>query len=74
VKVLKGRMQFAVKQVCAGGAKARAGLLQIGSSSIETPALLLSTRKGLPAFMSRDLLSSLPLADSLLLNVSPTHL
>jgi hypothetical protein len=42
-------MQFAVKQVCAGGAKAHAGLLQIGSSSIETPALLLSTCKGLSA-------------------------
>ncbi|XP_037436543.1 queuine tRNA-ribosyltransferase accessory subunit 2-like [Triticum dicoccoides] len=66
-------MRFAVTKVCASGAKARAGLLQIGSSGVETPALLLSTRKGLPAFMSPDLLSSLPLPDSLLLNVCPTH-
>ncbi|VAI37963.1 unnamed protein product [Triticum turgidum subsp. durum] len=66
-------MRFAVTKVCASGAKARAGLLQIGSSGVETPALLLSTRKGLPAFMSSDLLSSLPLPDSLLLNVCPTH-
>ncbi|KAF0929303.1 hypothetical protein E2562_019886 [Oryza meyeriana var. granulata] len=66
-------MRFAVTKVCGGGAKARAGMLQIGGSSIETPALLLSTRKGLPVFVSRDLLASLPFPDSLLLHVCPTH-
>ncbi|EAY77681.1 hypothetical protein OsI_32722 [Oryza sativa Indica Group] len=66
-------MRFAVTKVCGGGAKARAGMLQIAGSNIETPALLLSTRKGLPAFVSRDLLASLPLPDSLLLHVCPTH-
>ncbi|XP_062205805.1 uncharacterized protein LOC133907738 isoform X2 [Phragmites australis] len=65
-------MRFAVTKVCGGG-KARAGALHIGGSGIETPALLLSTRKGLPAFVSCDLLASLPLPDSLLLHVCPTH-
>ena len=66
-------------KVCSGGGKARAGALHIGGGGgggigIETPALLLSTRKGLPAFLSCDLLASLPLPDSLLLHVCPTHL
>lgn len=62
-------------KVCSGGGKARAGALHIGGggTGIETPALLLSTRKGLPAFLSCDLLASLPLPDSLLLHVCPTH-
>ncbi|WVZ58049.1 hypothetical protein U9M48_008361 [Paspalum notatum var. saurae] len=69
-------MRFAVTKVCGGGGKARAGALHIGGGGgigIETPALLLSTRKGLPAFVSCDLLASLPLLDSLLLHVCPTH-
>lgn len=51
------------------------GALHIAGAGIgiETPALLLSTRKGLPAFLSCDLLASLPLPDSLLLHVCPTH-
>lgn len=40
---------------------------------IETPALLLTTRKGLPAFISPDHLSSLPSPDSRLLQFSPMH-
>ncbi|CAK7327838.1 unnamed protein product [Dovyalis caffra] len=52
----------------------RAGVFQLGNCpSIETPALLLSTRKGLPHFISPDLLPSLPLPDSSLLQVSPLH-
>ncbi|OQU91973.1 hypothetical protein SORBI_3001G268300 [Sorghum bicolor] len=71
-------MRFVVTKVCSGGGKARAGALHIGGGGgggigIETPALLLSTRKGLPAFLSCDLLASLPLPDSLLLHVCPTH-
>ncbi|KAL6905955.1 hypothetical protein ACP4OV_003556 [Aristida adscensionis] len=66
-------MRFAVAKVCGGGGKARVGALHIGGAGMETPALLLSTRKGLPAFVSCDLLASLPLPDSLLLHVCPTH-
>ncbi|OEL30611.1 Queuine tRNA-ribosyltransferase subunit QTRTD1 [Dichanthelium oligosanthes] len=68
-------MRFAVTKVCGSGGKARAGALHIGGGGIgiETPALLLSTRKGLPSFVSCDLLASLPLPDSLLLHVCPTH-
>ncbi|XP_071689690.1 uncharacterized protein [Rutidosis leptorrhynchoides] len=40
---------------------------------IETPALLLTTRKGLPAFISPDHLSFLPSPDSRLLQFSPMH-
>ncbi|KAH9781497.1 Queuine tRNA-ribosyltransferase accessory subunit 2 [Citrus sinensis] len=67
-------MKFAVKALSSG--KARAGVVHLGScpSSIETPCLLLSTRKGLPIFISPDLLSSLPSPDSNLLQFSPLHL
>ncbi|CAN1234627.1 Queuine tRNA-ribosyltransferase accessory subunit 2 [Linum perenne] len=66
-------MKFAVKTLSNG--KARVGKLQLGSCSspIETPALLLSTRKGLPLFVSPDLLPDLPYPDSGLLHVSPLH-
>ncbi|KAH9781496.1 Queuine tRNA-ribosyltransferase accessory subunit 2 [Citrus sinensis] len=66
-------MKFAVKALSSG--KARAGVVHLGScpSSIETPCLLLSTRKGLPIFISPDLLSSLPSPDSNLLQFSPLH-
>ncbi|XP_058201446.1 uncharacterized protein LOC131316181 [Rhododendron vialii] len=78
-------MKFAVKAWSKG--RARAGVIQfvVGSSSrsnsplhpteieIETPALLLSTRKGLPFFISPDLLPSLPSPDSHLLQFSPLH-
>ncbi|KAI9084691.1 hypothetical protein K1719_033335 [Acacia pycnantha] len=65
-------MKFNVKAWSGG---ARAGVLEIGScpNLIETPALLLSTRKGLPHFISPDLLSSLPSPDCRLLQVSPLH-
>ncbi|KAK9903160.1 hypothetical protein M0R45_001172 [Rubus argutus] len=66
-------MKFAVKAWSSG--RARAGVLQLGScpSPIETPALLLSTRKGLPPFIPPDLLPSLPSPDSHLLHVSSLH-
>ncbi|KAG6422912.1 hypothetical protein SASPL_113294 [Salvia splendens] len=64
-------MNFSVKALSKGGA--RAGVLQVGGCSMETPALLLSTRKGLPAFISPDLLSTLPTPDSRLLQFSPLH-
>ncbi|KAI3807097.1 hypothetical protein L1987_23019 [Smallanthus sonchifolius] len=78
-------MKFAIKAWCKSG-RARVGLLQLKSSSslgqggppakeieIETPALLLTTRKGLPAFISPDHLSFLPSPDSRLLQFSPMH-
>ena len=79
-----GRMKFAVKAWSKNG-RARVGVLQLSSSrrqggptekaiEIETPALLLTTRKGLPAFISPDHLSSLPSPDSRLLQFSPMHL
>nr|GLL26010.1 queuine tRNA-ribosyltransferase accessory subunit 2-like [Ipomoea trifida] len=66
-------MKFAVKALSSG--KARVGVLQLGSCpySIETPALLLTTRKGLPVFIPPDHLPSLPSPDSHLLQFSPLH-
>ncbi|XP_020214037.1 queuine tRNA-ribosyltransferase accessory subunit 2 [Cajanus cajan] len=67
------QMKFVVKTAwnCGG----RVGALEMGScpGPIETPALLLSTRKGLPHFISPDLLTSLPSPDSHLLQISPLH-
>ncbi|KAL8261149.1 hypothetical protein R6Q59_025198 [Mikania micrantha] len=65
-------MKFAVKTWCKSG-RARVGLLQFKTTTIETPALLLTTRKGLPAFISPDHLSFLPSPDSRLLQFSPMH-
>ncbi|CAI8600570.1 unnamed protein product [Vicia faba] len=53
--------------------RVRIGALEFGNFSTETPALLLSTRKGLPHFTPPDLLPSLPSPDSHLLQVSPLH-
>ncbi|KAF4373171.1 hypothetical protein CsatB_008525 [Cannabis sativa] len=66
-------MKFSVKAWSTG--KARTGILQLGNcpASIQTPALLLSTRKGLPHFIPPDLLPSLPFPHSHLLQVSPLH-
>uniref|UniRef100_A0A2N9J1G6 Queuine tRNA-ribosyltransferase accessory subunit 2 n=1 Tax=Fagus sylvatica TaxID=28930 RepID=A0A2N9J1G6_FAGSY len=66
-------MKFAVKAWSNG--KARAGVVQLGNlaSPIETPCLLLSTRKGLPSFIPPDLLPSLPSPDSHLFQVCPLH-
>lgn len=69
-------MKFSVKawSTSKGNPAARTGVLQLGNCpQIETPALLLSTRKGLPHFVSPDLLPSLPFPDSSLLHVSPLH-
>ncbi|XVF30142.1 hypothetical protein REPUB_Repub16aG0031900 [Reevesia pubescens] len=67
-------MKFAVKALRSNG-RARAGVLHLDCcpTPIETPSLLLSTRKGLPLFISPDLLPSLPSPDSYLLQVSPLH-
>lgn len=66
-------MKFAVKAW--SNCKARTGCLQLGNcpTAIDTPALLLSTCKGLPNFISPDLLPSLPSPDSHLLQFSPLH-
>ncbi|KAL9668166.1 hypothetical protein QQ045_002541 [Rhodiola kirilowii] len=66
-------MKFVVKAWSNGGG--RAGVLQVGScpSLIETPALLISSRKALPNFIPPDLLRSLPSPDSRLLQFSPLH-
>ncbi|KAK4859289.1 hypothetical protein QYF36_002822 [Acer negundo] len=72
-------MKFAVKAVIGGRARvgrgeARiSGMLHLGPNPIETPALLLSTRKGLLLFISPDLLPCLPRPDSHLLQFSPPH-
>ncbi|AES87621.2 putative tRNA-guanine(34) transglycosylase [Medicago truncatula] len=55
---------------------ARIGAIELANCpgvSINTPALLISTRKGLPYFTPPDLLPSLPSPDSHLLQVSPLH-
>ncbi|KAI3882293.1 hypothetical protein MKW92_019289 [Papaver armeniacum] len=67
-------MKFAVKAWSNGG-RARTGVLQLSNCPlpIETPSLLLTTRKGLPVFIAPDLLLSLPSPDSHLLHVSPMH-
>ncbi|XP_010534974.1 PREDICTED: queuine tRNA-ribosyltransferase accessory subunit 2-like isoform X2 [Tarenaya hassleriana] len=64
-------MKFAVKAWSSGGG--RSGLLQLGGCPLDTPAVLLSTRKGLPFFLSPDLLSSLPSPHSRLLHLCPLH-
>ncbi|GAB2290315.1 hypothetical protein Dimus_024593 [Dionaea muscipula] len=67
-------MKFTVKRWSNHG-PARVGILQLPGCpvSIETPCLLLSTMKGLPHFLSPDILSSLKSPDSVLLQVSPLH-
>ncbi|XP_043718658.1 queuine tRNA-ribosyltransferase accessory subunit 2-like isoform X1 [Telopea speciosissima] len=66
-------MKFAVKAWSNG--RARAGVLQLSScpNPIETPALLLTTRKGLPVFIAPNLLQFLSSPDSHLLQTSPLH-
>ncbi|XP_058090095.1 uncharacterized protein LOC131236726 [Magnolia sinica] len=68
-------MKFVVKACNSSNGRARAGVLHLGScpNPIETPSLLLSTRKGLPVFITLDLLPSLPSPNSLLLQTSPLH-
>ncbi|GAA0157558.1 hypothetical protein Leryth_023230 [Lithospermum erythrorhizon] len=55
--------------------RARAGVLHLPGfpHPIETPALLITTRKGLPYFTPPDHLHSLPSPDSTLLQFSPLH-
>ncbi|KAL5704064.1 tRNA-guanosine(34) preQ1 transglycosylase [Ranunculus cassubicifolius] len=73
-------MKFTVKALSTTG-RARVGSLELSNGgtlnptavTIETPALVLSTRKGLPYFIAPDLLANLPSPDSHLLHVSPLH-
>ncbi|KAF9622347.1 hypothetical protein IFM89_031150 [Coptis chinensis] len=74
----KKRTKFTVKALSNssnGIGRARVGFLQLGNcpTPIETPSLLLSTRKAFPVFIAPDLLPSLPSPDSHLLQVSPLH-
>ncbi|CAI9108225.1 OLC1v1007779C1 [Oldenlandia corymbosa var. corymbosa] len=69
-------MKFAATAAAMGNGRARVGLLHLSttfSDPIETPALLLTTRKGLPLFIPPDLLPSLPSPHSHLLQFSPLH-
>eukprot|EP00250_Pteridium_aquilinum_P004638 c14851_g1_i1 orf=76-1287(-) len=63
-----------VVRSCCGDSRARVGLLYVGGRCppLETPCLLLSTRKGLPSFIPPDLLPSLH-PDALSLHSSPLH-
>ena len=65
-------MEFAVR---AWSAQARLGSLQLaaGLQHLETPSLLILTRKGLPAFIPPDLFDSLH-PDARACQVSPLHL
>ena len=64
-------MEFAVRTWSAG---ARLGSLQLAAGlQVETPGLLLLTRKGLPAFIPPDLLQSLH-PDARACQVTPLHL
>ncbi|XP_076885383.1 uncharacterized protein LOC143534897 [Bidens hawaiensis] len=68
-------MKFSVNAWCKSG-RARTGLLQLNNNNnihIQTPALLITTRKGLPSFISPDHMSFLPSPDSRLLQFSPMH-
>ncbi|KAF9598411.1 hypothetical protein IFM89_027844 [Coptis chinensis] len=74
----KKRTKFTVKALSNssnGTGRARVGLLQLGNcpTPIETPSLLLSTRKALPVFIAPDLLPSLPSPDSHLLQIRPAE-
>ncbi|CAM6105967.1 unnamed protein product [Calypogeia fissa] len=62
-------MKFAVNAVSSG---ARVGSLVLGELQLETPCLLLLTRKGLPAFITPDLLDALH-PDASALQISPVH-
>ncbi|PKA51240.1 queuine tRNA-ribosyltransferase subunit QTRTD1 [Apostasia shenzhenica] len=68
-------MRFVVTKSCGGSSRVRVGSLLAGnpSSLLETPALLLSTKKGLPAFISPDLLATLDSPGPPLLHISPVH-
>ncbi|XP_024526711.1 queuine tRNA-ribosyltransferase accessory subunit 2 [Selaginella moellendorffii] len=65
-------MRFALK--AGGGDGARCGVMNFGAAlaSVDTPCLLLSTRRGLPSFVSTDLLPELH-PDARVLHVNPVH-
>ncbi|RDX98312.1 hypothetical protein CR513_18787, partial [Mucuna pruriens] len=67
------QMKFVVKKAWSNGG--RVGTVEMGSylGHIETPSLLPSTHKGLPQFISLDLLTSLPSFDSHILQISPLY-
>lgn len=69
---LKAKMKFVVKAWSNNGSRARRGTLNIGGVEVDTPCLLLATRKGLPHFITPDLLHSLhPTARAM--QISPLH-
>ncbi|XP_024538748.1 queuine tRNA-ribosyltransferase accessory subunit 2 [Selaginella moellendorffii] len=65
-------MRFALK--AGGGDGARCGVMNFGAAlaPVDTPCLLLSTRRGLPSFVSTDLLPELH-PDARVLHVNPVH-
>ncbi|KAK9162041.1 hypothetical protein Syun_002943 [Stephania yunnanensis] len=67
-------MKFGIKAWRNGG-RERVGSLDLvnNNAAIETPALVLTTRKGLPTYISPDLLPSVASPDSCLLQASPLH-
>ncbi|GLJ17165.1 hypothetical protein SUGI_0297210 [Cryptomeria japonica] len=67
-------MKFIVK-ACNNGTRARTGTLYLGrqATSLDTPCLLLATRKGLPHFITPDLLCSLH-PQARILQFSPLHI
>ncbi|PWA61744.1 queuine tRNA-ribosyltransferase accessory subunit 2 [Artemisia annua] len=78
------KMKFCIKS-WSKNSRARVGLLQLTSFrqpsennkkeiEVETPALVLTTRKGLPAFIPPDHLLALQFCGSTLLQFSPMHL
>lgn len=68
----KVNMSFAVKACCHNGSRARIGTLGLGGVEVDTPCLLLATRKGLPHFITPDLLQSVhPSARAM--EISPLH-
>jgi len=69
---LKTNMRFVVKACSNNGSRARRGTLYMGGVEVDTPCLLLATRKGLPHFITPDLLHSLhPTARAM--EISPLH-
>ncbi|BBN15766.1 queuine tRNA-ribosyltransferase accessory subunit [Marchantia polymorpha subsp. ruderalis] len=62
-------MKFLLETWSAG---ARAGLLMFGELQLETPCLLMVTKKGLPAHITHDLLENV-LPDAGALQISPIH-
>lgn len=68
----KVNMRFAVKACSNNGSRARIGSLDLGGVEVDTPCLLLATRKGLPHFITPDLLHSVH-PNARAMQISPLH-